>query len=256
MPNSFAAVTVCLNDRSGLAETYCSLRNQTKSVDQWVVIDGASEDGTQTWLEDVNWEPLQWSSVEDEGIYDAMNKGLHAVKTDYVFFLNSGDSLCGHSVLESVAIGIASRDTRPTLLYGDCYVVEANGSSFLRKGRSPSWVPIGMPTSHQAMFFTTSAITTGFDLRFGLSSDYAMLCKLFMANRGRDFAQMAEPLCSFRLGGRSETGRRQALQEDHQIRREILGMSELQSGLLYWAHFTHHILKRKLPFVQRLFRYE
>jgi putative colanic acid biosynthesis glycosyltransferase len=250
-----AIVTVCLNDLAGLKSTYESLRNQTQPPRQWIVADGDSSDGTQAWLKNIEWPLMTWSSAADGGIYQGMNSGLRQVDADYVLFLNSGDTLAGPGVLRDIFEVLANSPSEPSLLFGDCYVVEENGQQFRRRARAASWVPLGMPTSHQAMVFRTAALVPGFDTRFRLSGDYAAVMKLYAANRGADFMYVPTPLCRFQLGGRSDQHRRNGLQEDRQIRRETLGMGPLTAGILHVAHSAQGWLKRKVPTVHRLMRY-
>lgn len=250
-----AVVTVCLNDLRGLQSTYDSLRAQTVPPRQWIVADGASTDGTQDWLRTVDWSPLTWSSQADGGIYEGMNHGLRLVGTDYVLFLNSGDVLASPADLEAVDRAIAHTAPKPSLLYGDCLEVDASGVSSLKRARGPYWVPIGMPTSHQAMFFRVDSIPGGFDLRYRLSSDYAAVASLFTSDKGADFLHLPRPLCRFGLGGRSHKHRISALREDFAIRRRVVGMSAPAAILLYVLHYLHWLIKQYVPVLHRLARY-
>lgn len=248
-------VTICLNDLEGLRATYESVNRQTLPPEQWVVIDGGSSDGTVDWLRAIEWPKLTWLSEPDGGIYDAMNKGLARTSSEYVLFLNSGDVLSTPDVLETVTGALTSSGASPTLLYGDCFVVDAAGRSHLRRARSPSWVPIGMPTTHQAMYFRVDALDRGFDAGYRLSGDYAAVCSLYMKRRGRDFLYLPKPLCHFKLGGRSDQYLSLSLEENLDIRRRILGMGAVGSRVLDVLHFLHGLVKQHVPALHRLVRY-
>lgn len=250
-----ATVTVCLDDLPGLQATFESLRAQTRAPEQWIVADGGSTDGTRDWLTHNDWPGLRWTSERDGGIYEGMNRGLREARADYVLFLNSGDVLANPIVLESVADAIANAGSRPSLLYGDCLELDVRGATHFRRARRPGWVPIGMPTSHQAMYFRRDAIGEGYDTQFRLSGDYAAVVKLYRVHRGSDFTYLPAVLCRAQLGGRSEQKRREGLREDFEIRRTLLGMSAPASGALRALHLAHAWIKRRVPVLHRMVRY-
>lgn len=250
-----SVVTVCLDDLSGLQSTYDSVRAQTAPPAQWIVADGASNDGTQQWLGTLDWQALNWSSGRDGGIYQGMNHGLRQVRADYVLFLNSGDVFSAPDVLESVANCLARTASRPALLYGDCLEADLRGRAHLRRARPAWWVWLGMPTTHQAMYFRTDALPDGFDTRYRWSGDYDAVARLYMARRGADFVHLAKPLCRFHLGGRSDQNRRAFLRENLDIRRRILGLGVGTAYLLHGAHHAQGWIKQYVPAVHRWMRY-
>lgn len=250
-----AIVTICLNDLRGLKSTFQSVHAQGVPPHQWIVADGNSSDGTREWLQDIEWPPLSWTSEADGGIYQGMNKGLRQVAAEYVLFLNSGDVLATPDVIEAVTESLALPGERPSLLYGDCYEVDARGVSHLRRARPAWWAWLGMSTTHQAMYFRTDALTDGFDTRYRLSGDYAAVTKLYVANRGADFRYLPKTLCRFQLGGRSDQQRSAFLKENLEIRRRVLGMGPVPAIMLHAAHHAQGWIKRHAPAVHRLIRY-
>lgn len=252
---SIAVVTVCLNDLPGLKATFESIQAQVQPPQQWIVADGASSDGTREWLQSIQWSTLSWTSEADGGIYKGMNRGLRQVNAEYVLFLNSGDVLSAPDVLEAVADSLAAANPRPSLLYGDCFEVDSRGVNHLRRARPPWWAWLGMPTTHQAMYFRTDTLTGGFDTHFRLSGDYAAVTRMYLANRGADFKHLPKPLCRFQLGGRSDQQRKAFLRENLEIRRRVLGMGAGPAVALHAAHHAQGWIKRHVPAVHRLMRY-
>jgi putative colanic acid biosynthesis glycosyltransferase len=246
---------VCLNDLRGLKSTFESVRGQRHLPVQWIVADGGSSDGTQNWLASLGWSRLSWSSGRDGGIYQGMNKGLRDVDADYVLFLNSGDTLATVGDLASVSDFLQRSALQPALLYGDSFEIDTSGAAYLRRARPAWWIWLGMPTTHQSMYFRTDAIRDGFDTRYRWSGDYDAVARLYMANRGADFSHLAQPLCRFHLGGRSDQNRRVFLRENLEIRRRILGMGPVPAIMLHVAHHTQGLIKRHAPFVHRVLRY-
>lgn len=94
-------ITVCRNNIEGLKRTYRSVVDQTARKDfEWIIIDGASTDGTAEWLAAHDSDIDRWVSEPDTGIYNAMNKGVRLASGDYCLFINSGDELHNHKSIE------------------------------------------------------------------------------------------------------------------------------------------------------------
>ena len=86
-------ITINLNNLKGLILTATSVKENKDKCIEYIVIDGASIDGSKEYLQQNEYLFDCWISEPDKGIYDAMNKGLNVARGDYVLFLNSGDFL-------------------------------------------------------------------------------------------------------------------------------------------------------------------
>jgi glycosyltransferase involved in cell wall biosynthesis len=107
-------ITVNLNNKNGLAKTISSVLSQTVGFFEFIIIDGASSDGSLELIK-LNKDRISfWLSEPDNGIYQAMNKGIRAAKGEYLLFLNSGDFLVNKDVLEK----IFNADNSEDVLYG------------------------------------------------------------------------------------------------------------------------------------------
>lgn len=99
-------ITVSLENANGLLQTCESIANQSRVANlgiEWIVVDGGSHDESSNLLQGFELSfPLRWVSERDDGIFDAMNKGLKMASGHYVLFLNSGDQLADCDVLGSV----------------------------------------------------------------------------------------------------------------------------------------------------------
>lgn len=105
-------ITICRNDCSGLKKTALSIISQTYTDFEWIIVDGASTDGSVDIIKetlavlDSNNSPLKnhinWKSEPDNGIYNAMNKGIKQATGDYLLFINSGDCIYDKNVLKKV----------------------------------------------------------------------------------------------------------------------------------------------------------
>lgn len=122
-------ITVCYNDLEGLKRTYRSVVEQTVHKDfEWIIVDGASTDGTPGWLCDHEADINCWVSEPDTGIYNAMNKGVRLASGDYLLFLNSGDIL---NKPDSIARSLHyMSDNKTDLLFGDQIVYDPKNNEY------------------------------------------------------------------------------------------------------------------------------
>lgn len=93
-------ITINYNNKEGLEATIKSVVSQSSSNFEYIVVDGGSTDGSFTLLEEYNNLITYWVSEKDQGIYNAMNKGIRFSKGEYLLFLNSGDYFVNNFVLE------------------------------------------------------------------------------------------------------------------------------------------------------------
>jgi len=95
----FSIITINLNNKSGLENTIKSVIGQDHKNFEFIVVDGASTDGSVDVIEKNKTNIEKTISEKDSGIYNAMNKGIKASKGEYLLFLNSGDYLVNEKVL-------------------------------------------------------------------------------------------------------------------------------------------------------------
>ncbi len=100
MNSLISIVTINLNNSVGLQKTITSVLNQTVKPYEFIIVDGASIDGSVGIIKNQTSDGLKWTSEPDKGIYNAQNKGLQRVTGEYVLFLNSGDELVNAEILE------------------------------------------------------------------------------------------------------------------------------------------------------------
>lgn len=93
-------ITINFNDHEGLDKTIQSVINQTYKDFEYIVIDGASTDGSVDVIKKYADRLTHWVSEPDTGIYNAMNKGTRLAQGEYCLYLNSGDFLAADDVLE------------------------------------------------------------------------------------------------------------------------------------------------------------
>lgn len=122
-------ITINWNNAAGLEKTMASVLGQVCTDFEYVVVDGASSDGSvdviKKYAEKFG-DRLKWVSEKDKGIYNAMNKGIGMASGDYVEFLNSGDCLAAADVTERMFKALKEKDF-PTILYGNMLKDMPNG---------------------------------------------------------------------------------------------------------------------------------
>lgn len=113
-------VSINRNNAAGLEKTLQSVAAQTFKEFEYIVIDGASTDGSVELIKqyESRFAHLKWVSEPDSGIYNAMNKGLRMASGEYIQILNSGDSLASNEVTERMLESL-EKEGNPSILYGN-----------------------------------------------------------------------------------------------------------------------------------------
>ncbi len=250
----FSIITVCRNNLPGLKKTYSSLIEQTFTEYEWIVIDGNSTDGTREWLQSINNEVI-WISEPDDGIFDAMNKGITLAHGEYLLFLNSADRLSHNGLLEKVNDSINLSNKQPVFIYGDSIDINNSGTLLYRKSKNYKTLWRGMFTQHQAMFFRLNQNIL-YKKEYSITADYEYVGQHLKNLKEEDIIYLETPFCEFELGGLNESSRIKALKEDYLIRKNEFGINIFICGLLYILHFIHTMQKRMLPRTAYMLRYK
>jgi putative colanic acid biosynthesis glycosyltransferase len=223
----FSIITIALNDLDGFVETKASIESQTFADFQWILVDGGSTDGTLGHLQQLDRPNCKWISQVDEGIYDAMNKGLEMSTGQYVIFMNAGDRFCDPNVLSHVDILLKRNEEQVGFIFGDAYEQDAKGQLLLKPARSLHGIRRGMFTHHQAMFYSRKAIgDMRYDKRFRIAGDYQFTCRLL--SQAICSVRAGFPISINKRGGVSENSARIGRRENLIIQKEILKIGPAQ----------------------------
>jgi len=126
--SKISIITINLNNAEGLNRTIESVLSQSYPDYEFIIIDGASSDGSVEIIKNFGSKISFWQSETDDGIYNAMNKGIKHAKGEYCLFLNSGDFFYGNDVLDKVIqIGL-----HEDIVYGNCVLQQNKGSRIQR----------------------------------------------------------------------------------------------------------------------------
>ena len=200
-------ITVTYNCEDTLSDTFDSVRSQKCEQLEYIVIDGGSSDSTVDIIKQNEDIISFWESEADEGIYDAMNKGLRRATGDVIGFLHSDDMFFSGNTLKSI-IEVAE-DKRPDVIYGNLEYVNAkstdkvvrrwNSRDFKESLLKQGWMP-----PHPTLYIRKQVVeeTGFFDTSFRIAADYDYILRLF-SRKGLKTHYMPKVIVKMRLGGES-----------------------------------------------------
>lgn len=220
---TLSIITVVYNNVRDIERTMLSVLKQTYANIEYIIIDGASTDGTLNIIQKYQDRITCLVSEQDKGIYDAMNKGLALATGDYVLFMNSGDELYDATTVEAVFASSPDAD----IYYGETEMINKEGKSLgQRRHKAPeqfTWrsFKYGMSVSHQAIYIRRSLLKP-YDSRYQLSADIDWI--LHAAKQAKKIVNVKRYVAKYLVGGMSKQKHRQSLIERFQIMREHYGL--------------------------------
>jgi hypothetical protein len=152
---TISIITVVRNAAAALGETVASVRAQTYEGIEYIVVDGASTDGTVDVVRESVSTIDRWVSEPDKGLYDAMNKGKAMAGGDFALFVNAGDTFVDDTVISRMVAHMRARDT---LYFGKVRIMDCTGRlswevPLLGRNLSP---PLSYLPHHQSAFYPRS----------------------------------------------------------------------------------------------------
>ncbi len=149
-----SVITVAFRNHDGVVKTWRSLEHLANDPGlqfEWIVVDGGSADGTAEFLEKRNGQyNLRYVSEADNGLYDAMNKGISMARGRFALFLNSGD-VFHQDVAQFVRQLRSQKDD--AMYLGDALLDFGDGNQMTRRAKNGWYIYHSLPASHQAIFF-------------------------------------------------------------------------------------------------------
>jgi glycosyltransferase len=206
-------ITVCYNSVETLGGTFDSVRKQQGVSFEYLVIDGASKDGTTALIEteaSSNGSPVTfWQSEPDSGHFDAYNKGINRASGDVVGFLNADDELAGDSVLLQVCECFSDPDV--VACYGDLlYVSRKETSRVVRYWKAGEFdhsrLKVGWMPPHPTVYVRRSWYRShgGFNTSYKIAADYDLMLRLLTnLKNGEKVVYLPQVMVRMRTGGMS-----------------------------------------------------
>jgi len=222
LPIKISIITVVRNGAKTIRDCIESVQSQRHKAEH-IIVDGASTDGTLDIIDEYRSNLSLVISEPDNGIYDAMNKGIQLATGDVVGFLNADDFYPNPEVLSRVVN--AFENTRVESCYGDLvYVHPTRTAQVKRFWRSGPYDPyrffFGWMPPHPSFFVRRSIYEThgSFNLTLGTAADYELMLR-FLLKQNVSTLYIPEVLVKMRAGGLSNSSvknRMQANQMDRQ----------------------------------------
>ena len=236
---TLSIITIVYNNVRDIERTMLSVLNQSYENIEYIVVDGASTDGTLEIIQRYQDRLSKVLSEKDAGIYDAMNKGLALASGDYVLYMNSGDELYAPDTVETVFATAPNAD----IYYGETEMFNEAWQSIGKRRHSVpekfTWKSFrfGMTISHQAIYIRRS-LTEPYDRKYQLSADIDWI--LTAAKKAKTSVKVSGYVAKYLVGGMSKKRHRQSLKERFAIFTKHYG---LLPNL-----FNHLVIAAKLSF--------
>jgi putative colanic acid biosynthesis glycosyltransferase len=224
---SFSVITVVRDNRAGFERTARSVVAQKDANFEWIVIDGASTDGTVDAIRTYASRIAYWTSKKDAGVYHGMNDGLVHASKDYVLFLNSGDVFCSEHSLGSVADAAAGLTTGVSMILGGAILEYPFGHRVVLKARrAENYIHHSNPTTHQATFLHRELHQSlPYDTSYRIAGDYHCICSMFL--KDARCAYVDDAVVAVIRGGDSFSHRHPLVhaRECIRVQRDVLGLA-------------------------------
>lgn len=234
-------ITATYNSLNNLPFVLKSVRQQHYVDIEWIVVDGKSNDGTDVYLKDKDIN--KYICEPDNGIYDALNKGLNIATGEVIGFLHSDDFLDNSKTLSNIMAVFKNENVDG--VYGDLkYVDSENPSKVIRYWKSKPYHPNnlnrGWMPAHPTLFLKKEVYDKHglFDLSYKIAADYDFMLRV-LKDSTLKFYYLPEVITHMRLGGASNKNLSSIIQKSKEDYRVI--KKHHLNGLL--TLFSKNVLK-------------
>lgn len=244
-------ITVCYNSEATIKDTFNSVLNQTYDDIEYIIVDGASQDSTISIINE--YLPVfkergittKFSSEKDNGLFDAMNKGVAKSTGDVVGIINSDDVIHDKNALKKIAYRFEHENCDAT--YSDIYLMDYKTMSrpnriFIagKKNYKLGWYP-----PHPSLYVKKQVYEKYgvYDTKYSMSADYDFMLKLM--ENGVKMSYINEPLIYMRFGGVS-TGSFKGYKKSFDDSVRVLKKHNIRFSYLVNLLRTFVILKQRL----------
>ena len=211
-------ITATFNSAKTLKDTIQSVLRQTNKDFEYLIIDGGSTDETIDIVKSYESEfsgRLKWVSEKDQGIYDAMNKGIKMASGDVVGILNSDDYFTSDDILQTVDNAFKSHEIGA--IYGDIHFIrDGNPQKCVRDYSSrmfrPFWLRFGFMPAHPSFYCKREVFEKAglYSLDYKIGADYEMMVRLFKRHKIKSL-YVNKDFVTMRTGGASNNNVRSRL---------------------------------------------
>ena len=204
-------ITVCLNSEKTIRDTIASVLSQDFPNIEYIIIDGGSKDKTLSIVHEYEDRIEKIINEPDEGLYDAMNKGINIASGEVIGILNSDDFFENDNII-NVVVNAFEKNPTVDLVFGDLvYVRPDNLNQIVRYYSSlnfRSWKPrFGWIPPHPSTFMKRSVYEKFgvYNVSFKIAADYEFFVRVLQVHK-LSFYQIPKVLVRMRVGGVSTSG--------------------------------------------------
>ena len=173
-----SVITVVFNAAATILQTAEAVFKQTYPNLEYIIIDGGSTDGTLEIIKKIEPKLAYWVSEKDNGIYDAMNKGITASNGDWIIFIGADDVFYNNEVLSKIFIETIDKPHSIDFIYGD--VLLKSKKKIFGGSRTYDEL-ISRNINHQSRFYRKNIFskTGSFNLKYKILADYELNLRIF-----------------------------------------------------------------------------
>ncbi|MDY0221997.1 MAG: glycosyltransferase family 2 protein [Desulfobacterium sp.] len=196
-------VTVVYNGEKHIEKTIQSVITQTYDNIEYIIIDGGSTDGTLDIIKKFENFIDYWVSERDNGIYDAMNKGIDLASGGWINFMNAGDSFYTYTIIEDIFTKNSCKNI--DIIYGDHNVVYPYKTKISQAG-SIEKIWKGSQFCHQSSFISAKTHKRNkYNLQNRIGADFELFYSLYRQNKA--FKYINTVIANYSAGGFSDVKR-------------------------------------------------
>ena len=250
-------ITITYNAETVLEKTIQSILNQTDKNFEYIIVDGASTDNTveiirkyekliaDNFYDGFHKEQFQWISEPDNGLYEAMNKGIDLAKGEFLWFMNAGDKIFNSNTLLKLQHAIVE-NPNADIFYGQSLVIDSNDNLLGKRHKIAPEILTkksllnGLVVCHQSII-VRKTIAPYYDLQYKISADYDWTIKSL--SRSKKNLYLNESLSRFMVAGISSLQRKTSWKERFYIMKKHYGLTQT-----LWAHLK---IVLKYPFTRK-----
>ena len=216
-----SVITISYNAVTCIEPTIMSVINQKYNSFEYIIVDGASNDGTLDVLKKYDQYITRWISEPDSGIYNAMNKAVKMAKGEYCIFMNAGDRFANPLVLKQVS-----------LFLNDGFDYLCGNEISLKSGKvidyvyAPTCITkdlfVNRSLSHQASFIKRELLLSNpYDEKLKLVSDWKFCIEILLLQH-KKYRSIDVDVCKFNHDGATFTQKELGKKERMKVLQELL----------------------------------
>lgn len=238
MKTRITVITITFNEVQALKKTIDSVVHQDYKNKEFIIIDGGSKDESLEIIKSNKPYIKKYISQPDNGIYDAMNKGIDLATGDYIIFMNSGDLFYDYTTISRVFSNTTNKD----VIYGNT-LWNFNGNNRLIKASSLANLSFELPFNHQSVFVKTTLMKKyKFNNKYKFLADFEFFNKLYKNDSSFKYVDLVISRCD----GHGVSNCPENLSKLNKERTLIIGKG------LNFLFVTKTMLKRKIKRVLKL----